>query len=1542
MKKLKLALILLFAVLMSLSLFACKGGDEEPTPGGDEPGGEEPGGDEPGGDEPGPGEDTRTINTVQVTGSTTIELTDAAAADEATGVAAFNEAMSSVRIMVTYAGTARPAQYTGTVDYDLDAVVWGEVGSYAITATPTQDNPNNRSVSLEISIVHDFQPGDEEGLEVCSHDGATRITEELTAHLAYDGFHGGPTADSSSSSDQFKPFGSVMYNGADTQVPTYTAGALTRGMTITLKGEARTTYADKGLTDAGYYFPILGFAMREFDTADSPFAPDTPYEGGASVIVRNEGWVLMNGIGTPNAVLAGLVGGAVDTYNYGSHPSDSAAKPEGYGTGAPENIEDWKDWYVYSTGTTNNTTNYVTADAETFVPVTFTWSFRTDNIVEMIYSNDSAGTQLVVRTKVPASLESIETIMHGEYVSMNFTSISTVATRTLNDIRYSGLDTSAQTAYAENQMLDFDALVVEAEYLQQPGEWERTTNLVVEAFTGTATGSDGMLADADKESADWVDLSETPLTAAMRHFRVSVEGKELYIDAETVDNFITIVTNSVNEVYGYDAVIDDVTYANNGKIGNVGYALSDGKIVISPAGMANTLSDGTGKYIALRLYAQGTPFEAGASISGTGAKIAVDAEGAYADVMVPVSNDTVTITGLQETEIVIDLANVTAKTVLSMVDADELPVNKGGEVTISYLIDSSVDVSKGSFGGLAFVGGAYRTFTQLGYKAGSDANTYTFGGSNSFNLGIGNIAVEGTVKTGGDEGTVITVKYTIPALDPAAGVGSFPGYLGFQLRIGSVYEAEDIVYYAPADVSGDSDPGFAIEAGGNGYVVADGSYIYIVVVNDTADLQDVASGDLYLNVNGGDPADYAPVNIGFTYDGEELVLNSDSAAYTAALKLFGTVGDANDVDSGFMFVGRLDVTQFGVTDTSDYYFQLVRDIEADAATGVYHVQENAITEVDVSDTEKLPLVESTCTTSGSVASVIKEGDANVFVFNLSLTPAHTWVKEGDFLFKCSVCGAILNSLPVEAYGTSGTRVDGGTELDAAYVEGAAEKGLTVSFWVNTSDKDWGNVVLTTVAGNLQIDLPNLQANTKTSSAPEGIDAELWAAVPAANGWPGNGGDLLNGAAYNTYFTTVGDPSYATVVVEPGAEGGVRYYQNGVLVIEYKASSSFTDGATVSVADFVELFLACAEIDGVVVNGAKDGGSFDTLDMVLEVGVHTDEDIQAMYESYLASKDYYPQHEHVYGANPEADDYDMCVCGQVNPDHGVSTAHHYVAYVCTVCGAIDPDHDHVDEDSNGRCDICNEVMQTHTHNYSTTPGDGYGYCSCGDFDPKHGEADGTPHIDEDENAWCDACGELMPDHEHDFSGGACVCGGFEFETDGYSAIAMPTEIKNNDSSWGWWDGSTSDIVMAENSVTVITWENVNDKNYYDYAVELVFNPNGEDGDGQFIDFDQSNQWTAKWVSATTPGLTGSTEGTQPAAGETNAGYGTYRATIVRTGGTVTVIVEFTANGSDAVTWTRTATATGCPATGNVNARISGNTAPLSNFEAWYGVLTPAAE
>lgn len=370
--------------------------------------------------------------------------------------------------------------------------------------------------------------------------------------------------------------------------------------------------------------------------------------------------------------------------------------------------------------------------------------------------------------------------------------------------------------------------------------------------------------------------------------------------------------------------------------------------------------------------------------------------------------------------------------------------------------------------------------------------------------------------------------------------------------------------------------------------------------------------------------------------------------------------------------------------------------------------------------------------------------------------------------------------------------------------------------------------------------------------------------------------------------------------------GIVYYLNGEKMLTYPAAMTFPD-TTGTTKDFVDLFLLAAAKEGVIFGTKQYKGEMDTENTIVEGKELTEEEAKTRYENYLLEKAYYPTASHVWSTDTSSAMYDHCTvdgCGILNPEHGTEKYPH--AYVT--------------DQASANFDKC---------------------IACGEIHPEHGKTEAHPHVYV--GTTCKVCGEANPGHTHSYVDGVCECGAREFSTTVDDAVykgdLLPVVMKNNDTSSAWWNGSTNDITMKDYSATIITWENTRDKNFYDYAVELVFNLGGKVGDtpdGQFIDFDPTNQWTAEWESATAPTLDGSTSGEQLTAGKDNAGYGTYVATIIRTGTTVSVTVEFTANGSDTVTWTRTATATNCP-TGDMVIRIAGNPYFLDNFAGWTGEL-----
>lgn len=136
--------------------------------------------------------------------------------------------------------------------------------------------------------------------------------------------------------------------------------------------------------------------------------------------------------------------------------------------------------------------------------------------------------------------------------------------------------------------------------------------------------------------------------------------------------------------------------------------------------------------------------------------------------------------------------------------------------------------------------------------------------------------------------------------------------------------------------------------------------------------------------------------------------------------------------------------------------------------------------------------------------------------------------------------------------------------------------------------------------------------------------------------------------------------------------------------------------------------------------------------------------------------------------------------------------------------------HVDADD-GKCDVCNYVMHTHTFNTSIWYHDASTHwhpADCG-HDLK---ADEAAHIDEDGDEFCDICEELLPhvhkfsttewqftesthwrpatcghsekgsEGAHSFTAGVCECGVKQSEVDVYNALVSLEKTEADFVEW----------------------------------------------------------------------------------------------------------------------------------------------------------------
>ncbi len=201
-------------------------------------------------------------------------------------------------------------------------------------------------------------------------------------------------------------------------------------------------------------------------------------------------------------------------------------------------------------------------------------------------------------------------------------------------------------------------------------------------------------------------------------------------------------------------------------------------------------------------------------------------------------------------------------------------------------------------------------------------------------------------------------------------------------------------------------------------------------------------------------------------------------------------------------------------------------------------------------------------------------------------------------------------------------------------------------------------------------------------------------------------------------------------------------------------------------------------------------------------------------------------------------------------------------------------------------------------------------------------------------WCETCGNfivaadgIIPNEEVEVTVG---------EKD-YEGSAAKTEIVNNDTGNAWWDGNTSDIAISDGQAVVITWTST-DAGSSNAVAEVVFNTATEaTTDDVFLTFNPTDG--SAWKSPA--------KGEKPVVGKvTTTGTsstwnGDYKAVIAKVGTSVVMTIEFTAEGSDTVTVTRTVTFTDCSAEDAV-VHLSGNPKLVSNIVAYVGTLTEVVE
>lgn len=1282
MRKLKAGLVLLFSILMSLCLFACTPAEENPNP------------------DDSSGETGKVLSARFQSDTATITLTDEQAKDEATRNAAIEKSAATLNVQVTIEGESRVQIVKGDeLVYNTEGVDWTTVGVYTATATletmEGYDCGEGVVLSNKVSIRIDHAFGEVvDGTATCQC-GATKtvdVLEEGQAEVYNIGaFHAGITNNTTNGDlELLAPFGTVAQGSNNTEVLTMTAGTIRKGMTVTLYGTA--VNGGEGTGTDFYDYPNLGIALRNFDTSSTIF-PITDsaksYVGGMSVIVRSDGWVLMDGIGDNGnsrygtRMLAGLVGGNNANFNYTSVPNGNNSSitlpwPDYDCTQRPADTSTWGDWAVYSSGATFSEASYYEQQQ-----ISFTYTFRNDNVIEIVYTvyaeDGTAGDVFTCCIKIPEAYanSSFDTIVHGEYTNMTFTSMEIIEQQKLDTVSFKGLGSDAKKNYLAGEVFNLDDLDgnVKVTYANSDVEVD-PDSFSLQVYRGEG--------EATEDSDAWVTLDDnTRLLATDKNFRIMVKSGSMtvydYMNLGDSDFVTLIEENSVTEVYG---VGDSAT------LGNVGFASDNAaapKLVISPVGTANAVAGDIGNdtgYIVLRVY--GTDLGT-ATTSGIAEILETNKD--YFDVKVTVggAESTATITGAQDTDIVIDVSGVTAPVYAVSVDTDYIPANTGANVTFVFTV--STDIYESARVGMSE---AFTTCT----------TTDALGDSGTFRNGVAY-----TAKTEEADGiTTLTLTVEIPAMEVGGTGYAFINFYTGTNNITRVYYGEPVAAEGSAVVE--------LPSGEKGYFTSSGNNLYLVVVGTSDNIlgSRLTTGDILVNINNGAGSVPGYYNVGVTYDIDRFVYADEELTdrLSASITLNGTTDSVNAYDNDFNYVitQAIDLTKFGIKTNNDYYFEYGFSEEDMIPVHVVVADGVATITAATLGTTAVNIVEGgDCFTSRVDGYPVTVDGVDVFYGNLTTTPAeHQWGSDLGGYFVCSECGAITKN-----NGTQWT-------ISAEQLAGVSETGLTVTMNTSGVTGDWGAAALVSGQHNAIITLPNLDPYNMVTEGMTDEEAAIAATLTETNFFPG-ATDFYNGGVWNAFVNTDATPSnFTTVVVEPGEEGGISYYLNGVLVVKYsydRLNNSGVAEKTGTAGDYVELFLSLVERTGLIVANA----GITAADAVVYPDALTATQVEALYGNNTV-EGYYPVHVHSYETDTTADDYDYCACGQVNPAHGTEGGTAHVAdvddpetedyredYLCKVCGEAMPNHEHdyVDE----ICIYCGEVDPNHAvHTYVN------GICACG--------------------------------------------------------------------------------------------------------------------------------------------------------------------------------------------------------------------------------------
>ncbi len=976
MKKLRVALIVLFAMLMSLALFACNntgdngggtGTDKDKNPAGQ-------------------------VDTLTVDGK--IEFHDQQKKAEAEAL------LANVKITATYENDAEGNPVASKVltkdDYTADwsGVPFGadgtvNVGNYKLTVTPKADNFYKVTATVEVVVSHNFQKNGE--LTSCPKDGATVVEQDITDTFS------------------IAAWGKTVTIGKDNKVVKFadghpdlmtTVGRLEKGMSIKLTGTAKTL-----ATGQTYYFPILGVANLE--------------EGG-SFLQRGDNWGIYSNAELP-------------AWNRNPYPDQDSVT-----TGFP-GVEAAELMRGYVSGPITGTSDYATAKKITItwsysIDCVFEITYEVEGFAARTISIKLPDRQyyhaLIYGEQVEMSFThatTIQSLKLKDAETPKIKAVKVLENKMLSDY-YDQFDFGVSYEGNQSGKVNKDMLTVYGSKTAGVKD-EDITELEANPTADALAEAGWVNLAVEKMSKNYKSFLVIVTVGNDRIARVLSNPGDL-----------TIIENAVDHAGSNEVTIDEtifITGVNGVEFVNIdakptlvvsGYALT-----LTPSQKTALKATTATHSVAFTVYQNGeTKFSGTPTFDGADGHAAISTDGTKMDVVLGITKDTktVTIKGAQPTDIVVNFTQaavdnagvsytqdtVAGRTITStMTENYDQKLNEAREVTITYKVGSGIDPTKLRESYKFVVNNSTTYFN----AAGNDADN---GDRITENKKLMK-GIEGmTVKSLTYSGDTITVVYNVPAFDPAAPVSYQFSLLDRKNSDATL--VTDYLYYVPQ---------FADNANySHGFHFARSGYnFYITKAFDDSDLQngDFATA-LTFSANAGSntPADYRtytylrPHDLSFAVDAAGVASFTDGALLkdlaTVNFYPFGTLNNPEDTDRGAVVVITVDLRTLGL-DGKDIAFELDGEdnhyyktaASANGAIGAdkaYTITGDSVVVNDVDPTDCTSEVTSAYEIDGT-----KTGEAK-FYAGLSYTKnEHKWIKAGtadtaatglEDAF-CSQCGA---------------------------------------------------------------------------------------------------------------------------------------------------------------------------------------------------------------------------------------------------------------------------------------------------------------------------------------------------------------------------------------------------------------------------------------------------------------------------------------------------------------------------------------------------------